>query len=235
MHRIWQCAGALALSLASHSALAADMPVPVTKAPAMVAAPMFDWSGFYVGAQAGYLWGDSDFVSDGTPFPYDINGALAGLHIGGQWQSGQWVVGWEADGNWSGADGDDGGAGGLVDSTDIRAEGSVRARAGYAVNNWLAYVTGGWAWANLRQNREGIGSFNDTLSGWTVGAGVAVAPAPNFFWTLEYRYSDYGSTSGIPGVDLLELEPTAHQVTVRASWKFASGKSPVAYPVATKY
>jgi outer membrane immunogenic protein len=213
---------------------AADMPARVAKAPAMVAAPIFDWSGFYVGAQAGYLWGESNFVSDGDAFPFDIRGGLAGLHIGGQWQNGLWVLGWEADGNWSGADGDDGGAGGLLDALEIRAEGSVRARLGYASNNWLVYLTGGWAWANIEHDRATIGNFTDTLSGWTVGAGLAVAPAPNFFWTLEYRYSDYGSTSGQPGTDLLELDPRAHQVTVRASWKFATGKAPVAAPIVTK-
>ena len=184
-------AGLFALAMAAQPAAAADMPSRVMKAPAMVAAPLFNWSGFYWGGQVGYLWGESNFVSEGTSFPYDIDGALAGLHIGSNWQSGPWVLGWEADANWSGADGDDGRAGGLLDSTDVRAEGSVRARAGYAHNNWLAYLTGGWAWADVKQSRSGSGDFRDTLSGWTVGGGVAVAPAPNFMWALEYRYSEY--------------------------------------------
>jgi hypothetical protein len=62
-----------------------------------------------------------------------------------------------------------------------------------------------------------------------------VASTPNFIWSLEYRYSDYGDVEGRPINDLVRDELTEHQVTVRASWKFATGKAPAAAPLVTKY
>src|ERR1039458_9818165 len=47
-------------------ALAADMPLkaPIAKAP--IAAPRYDWSGFYVGGHVGYLWGRTRVEEDGV-------------------------------------------------------------------------------------------------------------------------------------------------------------------------
>jgi outer membrane immunogenic protein len=236
MNRLLFSAGAVALAFSAHSALAADMPTRVAKAAPAYVAPMFDWSGFYVGAQAGYSWGDNDYrnLSTGDHHPFDVNGAIAGGHIGAQWQSGSWVLGLEADANWSGAEGDDGGSGGIRDTLDVRWAGSGRLRSGFAFNSSMIYVTGGWAWANVEHSRPG-GSFSDTMHGWTVGVGVSVASTPNFIWSLEYRYSDYGDVEGRPINDLVRDELTEHQVTVRASWKFATGKAPAAAPLVTKY
>src|SRR5262245_9868819 len=41
-------------------ALAADMPVKARPAPAVA---VYNWTGFYVGANAGYTWGGSDAVN----------------------------------------------------------------------------------------------------------------------------------------------------------------------------
>ncbi|HEY2828212.1 MAG TPA: outer membrane beta-barrel protein [Pirellulales bacterium] len=102
---------ALGLSV---SAFAADMPM---KAPAYIPAPMLNnWSGVYVGLNAGYSWGHSsiDYVQDagqifGNP-PFPTGGALStsvdpGSFIGGgqlgfNYQSGIWVFGAEADIAW---------------------------------------------------------------------------------------------------------------------------------------
>jgi len=211
-----------ALALGTSAALAADMPTQapvVTKAPPAVA--LFNWSGLYWGGQLGYMWGDNDFVNESTGLaaPFDVDGVLAGGHIGVNWQNGPWVYGLEADVNWSNADGDDGGAGGVVDAVELETEGSVRARLGVANNNVLYYVTGGWAWANAEHSDSVGNSFSDTLHGWTVGGGVSVASTPNLIWTLEYRYSDYGSFDGVLGADVVSDELTSHQVTARVSWK----------------
>jgi outer membrane immunogenic protein len=208
-----------ALALGANAALAADMPAkaPIAKAPP--AAALFNWSGFYFGGQLGWLWGDNDYinVSTGSPAPFDVDGLLAGGHVGFNLQNGSWVYGLEADGNWSNADGNDGGAGGTVDTLRLRAEGSVRGRLGFAQNNVLYYATGGWAWANVRHSRPGV-AFTDTLNGWTAGAGIAVAATPNLIWALEYRYSDYGKTTGVVG-DTVRDDLKSHQVTGRVSWK----------------
>lgn len=78
-------------------AAAADMPVkaPIFKAPVQVFDP---WTGFYVGVNAGYSWGNwtnSGIASTSTPA---VNGALGGLQAGYNWQlNSTWVVGLEGD------------------------------------------------------------------------------------------------------------------------------------------
>src|SRR5438128_11244 len=60
------------------SAVAADMPPPV-KAPVLKApvAPLYDWSGLYIGAHAGYRWADARFASPAYTFVIPIVGATA--------------------------------------------------------------------------------------------------------------------------------------------------------------
>jgi outer membrane immunogenic protein len=97
-------------------AAAADMPV---KAPMAVLA--HSWTGFYVGGNVGYGWGDrtvtftpNDFnaqvvtcggVLGGTcapPTSFNVNGALGGLQLGYNWQFKQnWLLGIETDFDWS--------------------------------------------------------------------------------------------------------------------------------------
>lgn len=212
-----------ALTFAAGAAVAADMPAraPVTKAPPPAVA-LFNWSGFYVGLQAGYLWGDNDHfnLTTGVASPFDVDGALAGGHIGVNLQNGAWVYGIEADANWSNAEG----SGGpdpvisVIDTVRLRSEGSVRGRLGFAVNNVLYYATGGWAWANIRHSDSAGFAFKDTLHGWTAGAGINVAATPNLIWGLEYRYSDYGSTTGT-AFDTVRDDLKGHQVTGRVSVK----------------
>ena len=50
--------GALGLlAIAAGPAMAADLPAKVyTKAPAVVPIPIYNWGGFYIGANAGYGW-----------------------------------------------------------------------------------------------------------------------------------------------------------------------------------
>jgi outer membrane immunogenic protein len=125
MHRI-RCAALVAVAVFGFACIAsaADMPVkaPVYKAPA--AEPSSSWTGWYVGANAGYGWNDRDRTVTFTPADAlsaidtcgganggtcpqpasfsSINGALGGLQVGYNWQFKQnWVAGIEADFDWS--------------------------------------------------------------------------------------------------------------------------------------
>ena len=99
-----------------HSASAADLAArPYTKAPAMV--EIYNWTGFYIGGNAGYSWGrsntDVSYFNTVTGLPivppagsilgssYDMNGAIAGGQAGYNWQNNNWVWGVEADIQWS--------------------------------------------------------------------------------------------------------------------------------------
>jgi outer membrane immunogenic protein len=98
-------------------AFAADMAV---KAPPPAPAPVYSWTGFYIGGNVGYGWGQNQSVSFsdvpgplvsanvGIPGPISLNtsGALGGFQLGYNWQFNQaWLVGFETDFNFSGIDG----------------------------------------------------------------------------------------------------------------------------------
>ena len=92
---------------AAAPAVAADLAArPYTKAPPMVAA-VYDWSGFYIGANGG--WGSSRNCWDFLPLAggvasegcHDASGGTVGGQIGYRWQAGTWVFGLEAQGNWA--------------------------------------------------------------------------------------------------------------------------------------
>ena len=95
-------------------ASAADLPV---KAPIMPVAPVYNWTGFYVGADVGALWTRANGQFDPLPdvlffgvFPIsgDLNKTafVGGLHAGYNWQlAPSWVVGIEADWSWTNAKG----------------------------------------------------------------------------------------------------------------------------------
>src|SRR5258705_6278903 len=96
--------GLVALGMAT-PASAADLPArPYTKAPPPVVAPIYDWAGFYIGANGG--WAQSrncwDFVGvAGVVFPYgcrERSGGIVRGQLGYRWQANQWVVCVEAQG-----------------------------------------------------------------------------------------------------------------------------------------
>ena len=97
--------GAVAAVALAQAASAADLPVKAPPAP-IVAAP-YNWSGFYLGGQFGYLWGRTRVEENGVLTEPDAktNGAIGGLLAGYNWQTGPYVFGLEADASWSNAHG----------------------------------------------------------------------------------------------------------------------------------
>jgi outer membrane immunogenic protein len=87
----------------------------------------------------------------------------------------------------------------------IDSLGSIRGRLGYAMDRWLVYATGGWAWSNGHTDYAFTGaapffSNGEGRSGWTLGAGVEYAITNNVIGRLEYRYTDLGSKGYIDPV-----------------------------------
>ena len=151
--------GLLALAAAAASPANAAPPPP---------APMFSWSGFYIGAHAGYGWGrdpftDTTFGSKVPPLTgISAKGFLGGFQAGANWQTGPWVGGLEIDLSATGIKGSSPTvAGGFVSGPLTEVEtasqtdkfewlGSARARLGYLVlPNVLFYGTAGPAWTRL--------------------------------------------------------------------------------------
>lgn len=205
---------------------AADIP---TKAPAPIVQPLpalYNWTGFYVGLYGGGGWGQHNRSTPGFNNSYNSSGALIGATAGYNWQfNNPLVVGVEGDIAWANVKGDDGGVGGSTDQSTYRWLGSVRGRLGYAVNNWLFFGTGGWAFANIRHsNNFGVtDTFDNTRSGWTVGGGVEYAFMPNWTARVDYRYFDFGSYSrSTPqiGIAPYSVNSKLQTVTVGLSYKF---------------
>jgi outer membrane autotransporter protein len=167
-------AAGIAVSAAALPALAADMPskMPV-KAPPIVA-PVYNWTGFYVGGHAGYRWADADFTSaayafdpgSGTiNFParnenYRLNGGIFGVQGGYNFMlAPQWLIGIEGDWSWghssdsksfAGVVGVDGLTLNRISEVELTWQATVRGRLGYVSGPWLLYATGGAAFAHAK-------------------------------------------------------------------------------------
>jgi outer membrane immunogenic protein len=198
-------------------ALAADLGTrpPAYKASALM--PVFSWTGWYIGGNIGYGWGEStspDVTSNlftfapGTFPSLSPKGFIGGGQIGYNWQiNPSWVIGLEAD--FQGADIKASGSNlvtnGLIVTNASLSEkldflGTGRVRLGYAAGNWLFYGSGGVAYGNVKSTinfLDGIfaGSRSETRVGWAAGGGVNYALTPNWIVGVDYLHYDLGHTS----------------------------------------
>lgn len=196
---------AIGVAPASAADLAAS---PYTKAPMVT--PAYDWSGFYVGANGG--WGSSHncwtntsvlgvpTVPAASEGCHDATGGTVGGQIGYRWQSGGWVFGLEAQGNWADFSGTNVSPfSGLTDQTRIDAFGLFTGQIGYAVNNVLLYVKGGGAVTDNRYKGFAGGIYTDTATdvrgGGTVGAGIEFGFAPGWSAGVEYDHLFMGTNN----------------------------------------
>jgi opacity protein-like surface antigen len=114
------------------------------------------WTGFYVGANGGYAADTMDIA--GAPPPagpptQDMEGGLLGATVGFNWQTNSpLVLGIEADfalthmedtvrdGNY------------LVEGGEITSFGTLRARVGWSMGQWLPFITAGYMWDEVEQS-----------------------------------------------------------------------------------
>ena len=202
-------------------AAAAPYP-PGTLSPALVyksppARYAYDWTGIYFGADGGFGWTlpkgtllDATGASL-TPYSYRVNGPVAGLFVGGNYQVNKIVLGVEGDWQWSNLTGNNQilaplGAFGVFPggpftiSTTVKDYAAVRGRVGLALDRFLVFGTGGWAWGNPLTSyalTNAAPFFNDggSSKGWTAGLGVDYAFTDSVFGRIEYRYTSL-ETSG---------------------------------------
>ena len=162
--------------------LAADLPVkPVYKAPAV--AP-YSWTGFYVGGNVGYSWGNTDSTVSApnlailgiTGFSDSLSpdGIIGGGQIGYNWQANaNWVLGIEADIQASGQKDSDSfsdpfnfiqritGTVSFSHEEKLTWFGTVRGRVGYIFwNNAMLYGTGGLAYGHVDSSLTATVSSN---------------------------------------------------------------------------
>jgi outer membrane immunogenic protein len=109
-------------------------------------------------------------------------------------------------------------------SNTLDWQGSIRARVGFAFDRAMIYATGGFAFGGISGGVASPGLFNDgddTITGWTLGAGVEYAFTNNLTTRVEYRYTSFeGNDSVFDGVTFGGDELDFHAVRVGLSYKF---------------
>jgi outer membrane immunogenic protein len=197
-------AGALALATAA-PAFAADLPPPVAppRAPTayVPAPPAFSWTGFYIGLNAGYGFGQTKWTApSGTVGGFSTTGPLAGGTIGGNYQIGQLVLGIEGDADWQNIRGAQtsglcapAAIGGCATASSWVA--TIRGRVGFAADRALFYATAGGAFANVKPSTGALPYGGGTEAGWTAGAGIEYAMTDNWTAKIEYLFADFQHAS----------------------------------------
>lgn len=199
------------VALSAAAASAADLPARTYSKAPVVVAPVYDWTGFYVGLNAGGAWSESNpttatifspvgyFATTSTPAigivgNQNINRAsfTGGLTGGYNWQVSSAVLGIEADFNYFGFKGSATGTAlypccaptAFTVGTSESADwlATVRGRIGFlATPAFLLYGTGGLAVANVRASYL----FTDTFATANESASIST--------------TRYGWTAGVGG------------------------------------
>jgi|SoiMethySBSTD1v2_1073268.scaffolds.fasta_scaffold319771_2 outer membrane immunogenic protein len=242
--RVSSVIGVVTCAMVSGSVLAADM--PVSRESTVIPVPTYSWSGFYFGLHGGWGFGDIGFSR--TAFDiggHTMDGGLFGGHIGYNWQMGySWLVGVEASGTWSGVKKTIFGALDIVDfpgsrddrwTTEVKWLATLTPRIGMTVSNWMWYVKGGVAFAQIDHRFESpvnAQSFDisETKVGWTVGLGGELLLGGNWIFGVEGNLYMLGSVSAnntaITNFPDHDIDVSMWSILGRVSYKFG-GPAPV--------
>ncbi len=203
-----------------------------------------DWLGVYAGAfagGAGLSSSDNNGINGLTATAdYKSWGAMGGALVGYNFATGPILLGVEGDISYLGASASGqtypfvyGGAGGLVDRLEVDWMGSVRARAGLPMGQFMPFVTAGVAVAGVTLKNvypsfpNSTQSRSETEVGWTVGGGLEMILSRNISLRSEYLHTDFGDIKmngnqdpGAPQVFNRTAEPTIDVVRGAVLFKF---------------
>jgi outer membrane immunogenic protein len=240
-------AASSALALAS-AASAADLKVAYKAAPP---APVFNWSGFYIGAHVGGTWGTTEAEANSIAIPgllalggftlpvtsQSSNGFIGGGQVGYNWQSGIVVFGIEGELAGTNAKGTAPCLLLLTCESKQSWMATATGRLGLADGRDLYYVKGGAAWshstysANLNILAAAGAETSDNRWGWLIGAGLEHAFTPALSAKIEYNYIDYGSSDYHLGLAVLgapidvgtKISQYQHIMKVGLNYRFGYG------------
>ena len=207
---------------------------------------VYNWTGFYIGAHGGGVWGNKDWnvvSAAGIPLPvgpiggHELDGWIAGGQVGFNWQFGNVVVGIEGQWSWTNAEGAHicNGTPSATCTTQLNWIASAAARVGVAFDRLLIYVKGGAAWADddFTASIAGVGSVSSghTRNGWMVGGGLEYGLTDHFSGKIEYNYMDLGdkevvfdrSTLIITRTARMSVDQVLHVVKIGLNYRFGGG------------
>ncbi len=196
----------------------------------------YDWTGLYIGAHGGGVWGGAEVASDqfvgpGGPFvsgDFSVSGLTGGALVGHNFQFKNFVFGLEGDASYGDVDGNDTIAGTNYDF-EVNISGTVRGRFGYVINELYLYGTAGVAFADVKvSDNTGItGSDRQLNIGFVVGGGLEYAISENLHIRGTYLYTNYGTQeNNLPGpaapgfFDRADFE--THTVRAAIIWNFGN-------------
>jgi outer membrane immunogenic protein len=215
----------VALVASMAAAQAADLVYPETSTPPVVESPApimsspagYDWTGLYIGLQAGIIGDNLDLDFNGGSTTLDDFGAIGGAHIGYDYQFGNgFLIGAETDINATSLKNrvDFTGGNGVNNAEIAKLDytGSVTGKIGYAVDNLLMYGKGGFAYAHV--DDADIAFDSDFATGYTLGGGIALGLTQSISLRTEYNFSRYddfdvkanGVTAGSADFDTHTIE-----------------------------
>jgi outer membrane immunogenic protein len=228
---------AAAFALAVGPAVAADLgatPAAPGKARAYIA-PLYDWTGFYVGAHGGGGWSNAtlgdptgaNFAPLGTDVHVSGSGWLGGGQLGYNTQLGAWVFGIEGDLSYTDVRGSTTSPLGANVSTRLNWLGTVTGRLGIAWDRTLLYAKAGAAFGENSYRVPLAADFrgDDVRIGWTVGAGAEYNLFGNWSVKAEYNYIDLGTrtvtaTSPAGASIPIDAKATEHMIKLGANYRF---------------
>jgi len=242
----------IALGIAA-PASAADLAARPYQAAPVAIPMMYDWSGFYIGANGGYGWARQclditqvGFVNVFSEACNDKGGGIIGGQVGYRWQAGSWVFGLEAQGDWANLRTERVFVNTPFLTTNtwksqIEGLGLFTGQVGYAWNAALLYVKGGAAVVDQRfdifNTATGIGLLQASRTRWggVIGVGLEYGFAPNWTAGIEYDYLFRESDSRTfvtPNLAVGTLTANTRSdismITGRLSYKFGGYGAPVA-------
>jgi outer membrane immunogenic protein len=212
-------------ALLAGSAYAADLPARHMPVKAPVAVPYYNWTGFYIGVNAGGAFGR---LKDNIGSSDSLNGFAGGAQIGYNFQVNNVVFGLETDFQGSSQKISESTVDPLFGVVSASARlnyfGTIRARLGLAQDRWLVYVTGGYAYQNVKVDVTssvfGSGSASSTRGGWTIGGGLEYAFAGPWTAGIEYLYLDSGNRDWNLGGQNVNLRATNNVVRAKLNYRF---------------
>ena len=229
-------------------ASAADLAAkPYVKAPPPVVAPIYDWTGFYIGANGG--WGQShncvDFVTTAGTVASgcrDRSGGVVGGQVGYRWQTNQFVFGLEAQGDWADLSNTRVSLFNPTLSTTVKTDGIglFTGQIGWAWNSALLYFKGGAAVTGNRFNildtatGTNLASSSSTRWGGTVGVGFEYGFTPNWSVGVEYDHlfmghnnNSFSVTNPIVAGALNRINEDVDLIAIRFNYRFGGYGAPV--------
>jgi outer membrane immunogenic protein len=238
---------AIALVTLTGSAVAADMAVKAAPPPPVI--PIYNWTGFYIGANGG--WGQSHncwnfeilagpLLTDGCR---ERSGGVIGGQVGYRWQSNQFVFGLEAQGDWADLTNTRQSVLAPAVSTRVATDGIglFTGQLGWDWNAALLYVKGGAAVTSNRfdiiNNTNGVSLIGASATRWggTLGVGFEYGFTPNWSFGAEYNHLWMGTSNNSFTVNNPVLVATFNNritqdvdmFTLRINYRFGGYGAPV--------